>query len=104
MNDDPYYFSRREFVRYAYYVAVNCITQTFNYTYIAVIFFLMYFTMWRLKIPFDNHFFALSACLIGFLQYGVMDFLFQSIRNLIEYLAAEKRIQVVNVLANILLY
>jgi hypothetical protein len=60
----------------------------------------MYFTMWILSIPFDTRFYALCACLIGFLQYGVMDFLLQAIRNLVDYLAAEKRIQVAKMLVN----
>ncbi|UJR11087.1 hypothetical protein I4U23_015269 [Adineta vaga] len=84
---------KQEMIRYVYCIAVNCITQTFNYTYTAVTFFLMYLTMWSLNISLDTRFFALCSCLIGYMQYGVMDFLFEAIRNLIEYMAAEKRIQ-----------
>ncbi|CAF1442641.1 unnamed protein product [Adineta ricciae] len=90
---------KNELIRYVHCAAVNSIIQTLKYTYTSVTFLLMYLTMWSLDMSLDTRVFALYSCLIGYLQYSVMDFLLQAIRNLIEYLAAQKRIQAFLLLA-----
>ncbi|CAF1074324.1 unnamed protein product [Adineta ricciae] len=90
---------KNELIRYVHCAAMNSIIQTLKYTYTSVTFLLMYLTMWFLDMSLDTRVFALYSCLIGYLQYSVMDFLLQAIRNLIEYLAAQKRIQAFLLLA-----
>ena len=89
-----FYSVRNELIGYVHCAAVNSTIQTLKYTYTSVTFLLMYLAMWFLDMSLDTRVFALYSCLIGYLQYSVIDFLLQAIRNLIEYWPAQKRIQV----------
>jgi hypothetical protein len=54
----------------------------------------MYGTMWSLNIRFDTRFFAIASCVMGFMRVYVIDFFSNAIRDLSDYLAARKRIEV----------
>jgi hypothetical protein len=86
-------FSRKEIIRMAMRLIPDCIQAFFAHTYICITFLVIYGTMWSLNMPFDTSFFAVVACLLNFLEFSVMDF-GNSIRHLVNYLAAAKRIEV----------
>ena len=50
--------------------------------------------MWSLGIKFDTKFFAVAACMLGYMRLSVADFFNYGVRSLVHYLAARKRIQV----------
>jgi len=54
----------------------------------------MYGTMWSLGIKLDTKFFALAACMLGYMRLSIVDFFTYAMRNLVHYLAAKKRIEV----------
>jgi hypothetical protein len=53
----------------------------------------MYGTMWASGMRFDTRFFAITSCLLNYLEFSVFDFSI-GLRDFVHYLAAEKRIQV----------
>jgi len=53
----------------------------------------MYGTMWSLDMRFDTRFFAIASCMLSYLELSLIDF-GTGIRNLVNYVAATKRIQV----------
>ncbi len=55
---------------------------------------MMYGTMWSVGIQFDTRFFALAACMLGYVRLSIVDFFNFAIRYLVHYLAAKERIQV----------
>ena len=55
---------------------------------------MMYGTMWATNTPIDTRFFAVAACMLGYMRLSIVDFFTYAIRNLVHYLAARKRIQV----------
>ncbi len=50
--------------------------------------------MWSLGITFDTRFFALAACMLGYMRLSIVDFFTYAVRSLVYYMAARKRIQV----------
>jgi hypothetical protein len=54
----------------------------------------MYGTMWSFDMRFDTRFFAISSCMLSYLELSLLD-LGTAIRNLVNYLTAARRIQVV---------
>jgi hypothetical protein len=54
----------------------------------------MYAAMWSLGIRFETRFFALAACMLGYMRLSIVDFFTYAVRNLVHYTAAKKRIQV----------
>jgi hypothetical protein len=53
----------------------------------------MYGTMWSFDMRFDTRFFAVASCMLGHLELSLSSF-GGGIRNLVDYFAAAKRIQV----------
>jgi hypothetical protein len=53
----------------------------------------MYGTMWSLDMRFDTRFFAISSCMISYLEISLFNF-GGAIHNLVNYLTAVRRIQV----------
>lgn len=66
----------------------------FSYTYTSTTFLMMYGTMWSLNIRLDTRFFAIASCLMGFMRVYAIYFFGNGIRDLSDYLAARKRIEV----------
>jgi hypothetical protein len=50
--------------------------------------------MWLFSIQFDTRFFAIASCMLGYMRLSVVDFFQFAIRFLVNYMAAQKRIQV----------
>jgi hypothetical protein len=55
---------------------------------------MMYGTMWSLGIQFDTRFFAVAACMLGYMRLSIVDFFTYAIRYLVYYIAAKRRIEV----------
>jgi hypothetical protein len=53
----------------------------------------MYGIMWSLDMRFDTRFFAVASCMLGHLEYSLLEF-GKGMGDLVNYLAAAKRIQV----------
>lgn len=62
--------------------------------YVGLTFLLMCGTMWAFDLIFDVYFFAIAACLLGFMRIYVVHFFAAAIHQLSLYLSARKRIQV----------
>ena len=55
---------------------------------------MMYGTMWSLNIRWDTRFFAIALCLMDFMRVFTIYYFANGIRDLSDYLAARKRIEV----------
>ena len=85
---------RREVIECGSRLLLDCIQTTFSHTYISITFLMMYGTMWSLGIHFDTRFFALAACMLGYMRLSIVDFFSYAVRYLVYYIAAKKRIEV----------
>ncbi|CAF3984050.1 unnamed protein product, partial [Rotaria magnacalcarata] len=86
-------YLRREIIRCAFRLFLDCIQTLLSHTYISVTFLMMYGTMWSLGIHFDTRFFALASCMLGYMRLSIIDFFTFAVRHLVHFLAARKRIQ-----------
>ncbi|CAF0978516.1 unnamed protein product [Rotaria sordida] len=84
---------KREIIQCAFRLLLDCVQTLLSHTYTSVTFLLMYGTMWSLDIQFDTRFFALAACMLGYMRLSTIDFFTFAVRYLVHYLAAKKRIQ-----------
>jgi hypothetical protein len=87
------HFSRREIIRYAFRLIFDSIQMIFAHTYVCITFLIIYGTMWSQNMHFDTRFFAVASCMLSYLEISVMDFAV-AIRDIVHYVAAEKRIKV----------
>jgi hypothetical protein len=73
---------------------LDCVQTLLSHTYISVTFLMMCGTMWSVGIKFDTRFFAVAACMLGYMRLSIVDMFTYAVRNLVHYLAAKKRLQV----------
>ena len=90
---DSFVSCGNEIIQYAFRLIPESIHFLFSHTYISVTCLIMYGTMWSLNIRFDTRFFAISSCMLIYLELSLLN-LGTGIRNLANYLTAAKRIQV----------
>jgi hypothetical protein len=86
-------FTRHETIRYAIWAILDSIQLLLSHTYVCITFVIMYGTMWSLDMRFDTGFFVVAFCMLKSLEFSLLCF-GNGIRNLVNYLAAAKRIQV----------
>jgi hypothetical protein len=72
----------------------DSVQMLLSHSYICVTFLIIYGTLWSLDMRIDTSFFAVTTCLLGYLEFAVMYFSF-SIRYLVNYLTATKRMEVI---------
>ncbi|CAF1123285.1 unnamed protein product [Rotaria sordida] len=84
---------RREMIQYMYCLMFDCVQMLFSQTYINVTFLMMYGTMWWFNIRFDIRFFAVASCLLSHMRFSVVEFFNNAVKDLVHYMAAQKRIQ-----------
>ena len=65
-----------------------------SHSYICVEFLIIYGTLWSLDMRIDTEFFAVTTCLLGYLEFAVMDFS-SAIRSLVNYWSATQRMEVI---------
>ncbi|CAF1451360.1 unnamed protein product [Adineta steineri] len=82
-----------EILQCAIRLILDSVQTLLSDTYITVTFLLMYGAMWSLGIHFDTRFFAVAACMLGYVRLTVLDYYYYAVRNLAYYLAAKKRIE-----------
>jgi hypothetical protein len=87
-------YFRREIVQYACRVLLDCVQLLFCQTYISISFLMIYGTMWFLDIRFDPHFFAVASCLLAYMRTTVVEFFSYAIKDFVNYMSAQRRIQV----------
>jgi hypothetical protein len=90
---DRFIFRRKEIMRYAFRLIPESIQLLLSHTYISLTFLIIYGTMWSLDMRFDTRFFAISTCMLGYLELSLLD-LGTGIRNFVNYLTAARRIEV----------
>jgi len=73
---------------------IDCIQTLLSHTYMNVTLTMMYATMWSLNIQFDTRFFAIAMCMLGYIRLNAVHFFTSALRNLVQYLASRKRIEV----------
>jgi len=88
------YIFRREIVQYSLRLILDSFQTLLSHTYISVTFLMMCAAMWSFNIQFDTRFFAIASCMLGYMRLSVVDFFHYAIRYLVNYIAAQKRIQV----------
>ncbi len=87
--------ARREIIQTILYLAFNSIDVVLGHTYVNVTLLLIYGTMWWLNMRFDSRLFVISYSLLIYTRNSSMNNFNQGIRDLINYVAAEKRIRVI---------
>jgi hypothetical protein len=73
---------------------LDSVQMLFSQSYISVTFLMLYATMWALNIRFDPHFFAVASYLLAYMRMTVVEFFNYGVKNLVNYMSAQKRIQV----------
>ncbi len=85
---------RREISQCAFRLLLDCVQTLLSHTFINIVFLLMYTAMWSFDIQFDTKFFAVSMCMANHLRVNVVHQFTVALRNFVNYMAAQKRIQV----------
>ncbi|CAF3558667.1 unnamed protein product [Rotaria sp. Silwood1] len=83
----------REMIKTILYMMSTCIETVLSHSYISVTFLMMYGTMWLFDIKFDTGVFTLSYVLLSYTRISCITFFNMAIRDLLNYMAAQKRIQ-----------
>ncbi len=86
-------FTRHEIIRYVFCAFLDSIELLLSHTYVCITFLIMYGSMWSLDIRFDTRFFVVAFSMLKYLEFSLFCY-GNGIRNLVNYLAAAKRIQV----------
>ncbi|UJR14779.1 hypothetical protein I4U23_001767 [Adineta vaga] len=71
----------------------NSIDTVLSNSYLNVTFLIMYGSMWLLNIRFDTRFFTMSYILLNYTRQCNVTYFNFAIRDLLQYIAAEKRIR-----------
>lgn len=85
---------RREINQCAYRLILDGVQTLLPHTCISVTLLLMFTIMWSLDMRFDTKFFVVSICMANHLRANVVHQFTIAIRNLVHYMAAQKRILV----------
>jgi len=76
------------------FMLCSCVEVVLSHSYVSVTFVMMYGTMWSLDMRFDTRLFTIMYILLTYTrQSSVNNFNF-AIRDLLNYMAAQKRIRV----------
>ncbi len=89
-------FTRREIIQTGLLMMSWSGQMILVHSYISIMYLLMYGTMWAFDIKFDTRFYAIAACMLAFMQISAMIFIALGIRDLAQYLSAQRRIKVSN--------
>ncbi|CAF1162569.1 unnamed protein product [Adineta ricciae] len=84
---------KREIVQCAFRLLLDCVQTLLAHTYPNITFLLMFTTMWSLDMRFDTKFFTISMCMLAHLRINLVHQFTLGVKNLVHYIAAQKRIQ-----------
>jgi hypothetical protein len=72
----------------------SCVETVLSHSYISVTFVMMYGTMWSLDTRFDTRLFTIMYILLTYTRQSSVNNFNYAIRDLLNYMAAQKRIRV----------
>jgi hypothetical protein len=78
------------------FMLCTCIETILSHSYISITSLLMYGTMWSLDMRFDTRLFTVSYVVLSYTQQSSVNYFNYAIRDLLNYMAAQKRIRVSN--------
>jgi hypothetical protein len=77
-------------------MAFNSVDAVLAHSYLNVTLLLIYGTMWWLNMRFDSRLFVMSYSLLSYTRNSSMNNFSMALRDLINYVAAQKRIRVMS--------
>jgi hypothetical protein len=86
--------SRREMIKTTLFMLSSCIEMILSQSYISVTFLMIYGAMWSLDMRFDTRFYTMSYVLLNYTRQSSVSYFNYAFRDLLNYLAAQKRIRV----------
>jgi hypothetical protein len=87
---------RREIIQTILFMAFNSVDVVLAHSYLNVSLLLVYGTMWWLNMRFDSSLFVMSYSLLTYTRNASMNPFSMGVREVINYLAAQKRIRVIS--------
>jgi len=87
---------RREIIQTILFMTFNSIDVVLAHSYLNVSLLLVYGTMWWLNMRFDSSLFVMSYSLLTYTRNASMNPFSMGVREVINYLAAQKRIRVIS--------
>ncbi|CAF4718803.1 unnamed protein product [Rotaria sp. Silwood1] len=83
----------REIIKTTLFMMCTCIETVLSHSYISITFLMMYGTMWSFDMKFDTRVFTLSYVLVNYTRQSCINYFNFAIRDLLNYMAAQKRIR-----------
>src|ERR1700749_433261 len=84
---------RREMIKTTLFMMCTCIETILSQSYISITCLLMYGTMWSLDMRFDARLFTVSYVILTYTHTARVSHFNFAIRDILNYLAAQKRIR-----------
>jgi hypothetical protein len=81
-------------IKTAVFMMCNCVETVLSQGYISASFLMIYGTMWSLDMRFDTRIFTILYILLTSTRQSSVYYFNFAIRDLLNYMAAEKRIRV----------
>lgn len=88
---------RREMIKTSLFMMCTSIDTILSHSYISITSLLIFGTMWSLNMSFDIRMFTVSYVILTYTQQSSVNYFNYAIRDLLNYMAAEKRIRVCNI-------
>ena len=85
---------KREILQCGFRLFLDCIQTLLSNTFNSVTFLIIYSIMWTFHLKFDIQFFAITMCMTNHVRNHVVYPFTVGVRNLVNYLSAQKRIKV----------
>jgi hypothetical protein len=95
---------RREILQTGLFLASNSVEVVLSHSYLAVGLLLIYGTMWWLNMRFDARLFVMSYSLLSYVRNSCTNNFNLALRDLVNYVAAQKRIRVISRFCKILCF
>ncbi len=76
------------------FMMCTCIETILSHSYMSITSLMMYGTMWSLDMRFDTRLFTVSYILLSYTHQSSITYFNFAIRDLLNYMAAQKRIRV----------
>jgi hypothetical protein len=86
--------SRHEMIKTTLLMMSMCIETVLSHSYISITSLLMFGTMWSMDMRFDTRLFTISYVILTYTHQSSVHYFNFAIRDLLNYMAAEKRIRV----------
>ncbi|CAF3773412.1 unnamed protein product [Rotaria sp. Silwood1] len=83
----------REIIKTTLFMMCTCIETVLSHSYISITFLMMHGTMWSFDMKFDTRVFTLSYVLVNYTRQSCINYFNFAIRDLLNYMAAQKRIR-----------